>query len=141
MVSFFIKTGDPEVSQIFTPYLWGTASFGEIIDSKVNSVDYGEELDLILIKVYVEGKFEIYGPKHLTVENYSKTKKETGAAFTISRKDFHNKSDKERRLFLTSMVRIAISSIQLKHEKKICNYNFTLLKENFERAIDAYLNK
>ena len=115
MVSFFIKAGDPEVSRIFTPYLWGTMSLGEIIDLRVNPVDYGEGLDLILIKVYVEGAFEIYGPKELIVENYSKIKKETGAAFTISRKDFHDKADNERKLFLVAMVRMAIDSIQSKH--------------------------
>ena len=141
MVSFFIKAGDPEVSRIFTPYLWGVMSLGEIIDLKVNSIDYGDGLDLILIKVYVEGKFEIYGPEHLVIENYSKAKKETGAAFTISHRNFHDKSDEERKVFLSEMVRLSIEGIQSKYENKIYNYNFPLLKENLEKSISIYLRK
>ena len=140
MVNFFIKSGDPEVSKMFTPYLWGATSLGELIDLEVNPINYGDDLELILIKVYVEGQFEIYGPEHLVIENYSRIRKETGAAFTVRRKDFHDKSNEERKFFLAAMVRISIEGIQAKHEKKIRNYNFNLLKANIETATNNYLS-
>ena len=125
---------------MFTPYLWGTMSLGELIDSEVNPTNYGDDLKLILIKVYVEGRFEINGPEHLAVESYSKIKKETGAAFTIKRKDFHSKSNEERKRFLAAMVKKSIEGIQAKHEGKMRNFNFGLLKANLETAIRAYLS-
>lgn len=140
MVSFFIKSGDPEVSQMFTPYLWGTKSLGELIDLEINPTNYGDDLKLILIKVYVEGRFEINGPEHLVVEGYSKIKKETGAAFTVRHKDFHNKSSEERKRFLVEMVKTSIEGIQAKHESKMHNFDFELLKTNLETVIRAYLN-
>lgn len=138
MIKFFIKSGDPQVSEMFTPYLWGQSGLDKFIEIYLNTEDYGEGLNLLLIKVYVEGRFKIYGPEQLLVENYSKVRKETSAAFTVHRTDFHDKDDDERKSFLTKMVMMVVDNVQLKHEKKLIHYNFRLLKERLSMAAEAY---
>jgi len=140
MIKFFLKVGDVETDVSFTPYLWGSNGLGRFIDVYVNSTDYGAGLHLLLIKLYVEGLFEVHGPDSIQIGNLSKIRQETSAAFTIRRSDFLDVSETERKRFLVEMVIKATDLVILKHGKKISAFNFKLLKSNLLIATEYYLN-
>ena len=138
MVKFFLKTGDPEVSEEFTPYLWGKQGLGAFIDAYVNTGRYGAGVKLLLLQVYVEGRFEVHGPPHVTVGNYSKVREETSAAFTIRREDFQDQSDQQRKDLLSAMVCQAVAEVQRKQAPKAPQYDFQALLESVVIATEKY---
>jgi hypothetical protein len=139
MVKFFIKTGDPQVDSIFMPYMWGKQGLRELIEAHVNTASYGDGLKLLLIKIYVEGRFNIHAPENLIVEKYSRTKEETSAAFAIRQTDFYNKSEEERKSFLATMVQASVDKVRLKLEKRLDGFDFNLLQKNIDVAMQLYL--
>jgi hypothetical protein len=134
MVKFFLKAGDSQVSDEFTPYLWGKQGLGTLVEAYVNTRHYGAGMNLLLLQVYVEGRFEVNGPPHVKVGNYSKVREETSAAFTIRREDFQDRSDQQRKDLLSAMVCQAVAAVQRKQAKKAPQYDFQAL---FERVVSA----
>lgn len=141
MLSFFIKTGDPEVDAVFMPYMWGDEGLKGFIETHVNACNYGRGLKLLLIKVYVEGRFEVYGPENILVSNYSKIREETTVAFTVHQTNFDGRSDNERKTFLAKMVLSAVEEVRAKHGKKIPNFNFELFEKNLNAALYFYMER
>ncbi len=71
MIGYFLKTGDPEISEKFGKYSKEYSSFTKkFIENKV----YGNDLKLILIEYHVSGKFLDWEDIHPRVLNYSKKK-------------------------------------------------------------------
>jgi hypothetical protein len=138
MVKFFLKTGDPQVSDEFTPYLWGKQGLGAFVDAHVNTRYYGAGVKLLLLQVYVEGRFEVHGPQHVKVGNYSKMREETCAAFTIRREDFQDRSDQQRKDLLSALVCQAVAEVQRKQAKKAPQYDFQALFESVVTATEKY---
>jgi hypothetical protein len=138
MVSFFLKAGDPQVSDAFTPYLWGAQGLGTFVDTYVNTGHYGEGVKSLLIQVYVEGQFEVHGPEQVRVGNYSKAREEMSVAFTVRREDFQGRSDQQRKAFLSAMLRQAVAEIQRKQAKKAPRFDFQALFENVVTATEKY---
>ena len=138
MVKFFLKTGDPQVDEEFTPYLWGEQGLGAFIETYSNTEDYGQGLKLLLIQVYVEGRFAVNGPNEVSVGNYSRVRQETSAAFTVRREDFQDRDDDKRKAFLSAMVLRAVTEVERKHGKKAQQYDFQALIESVVIAIEKY---
>lgn len=83
MVGYYLNAADEQVSNMFTPYVWKHNGLGELIDQAISTKDYGEDLKLLLIQYYVEGKFSSYLPEEPKLGNYSNKNKEIAVAIPI----------------------------------------------------------
>lgn len=139
MIGYFIKSGDESVSDIFTPYVWRERGFETLFKNTIGKKDYGSDLKLLLIKFYVEGKFEISGPEQPKLSNYSTKNKDIAVDIAVTPKDFHNKNDKERRSFVVNSTLNAIDLVREKLSKKKLDIDFDQLLNDVRIAGKKYL--
>ena len=140
MIGYFIKSGDEEVSDLFTPYVWRESGFETLFKNLIGEKNYGSDLSLLLIKFYVEGKFSINGPDQPVVSNYSKRNKDIAVEVRVRPSFFHNKGDKERKKFIVSAVTNAIDLVKEKLSQKKLDIDFEHLKEDVLTVAERYVN-
>jgi cellulose biosynthesis protein BcsQ len=141
MIGYFIKSGDENVSEIFTPYVWKENGFENIFKTIIGEKDYGKDLKLLLIKYYVIGKFEINAPEQPKASNYSTNNKDIAVDVTVMPKDFHDRNDKERRTFIVNSTLSAIDLVRARLSKKKLDIDFDQLISDVEKAGKSFIGQ
>lgn len=140
MIRYFISAGDENVSEMFSPYVWSNLGFSTLFSNKFSNKSYGSDLNLILIKYYVEGKFEVNGPEKPTVSNYSKKNKDISVAYTVHTNDFHLRDDFERKEFIVESTLNAIILVQEKLFKQRLDIDFEGLLADIKLIASGFLD-
>lgn len=65
MVGYYLVAGDEQSSELITPYLWKDYGLCTLLKKEIRNRQYGNDLTLLLIKYYIEGKFSGYMPVHV----------------------------------------------------------------------------
>ena len=139
MIGYFIKSGDENVSDIFTPYVWREKGFDTFLEKATSGKEYGSDLKLLLIKFYVEGKFDINGPDQPKPGNYSTKNKDIAVEITVKLTDFHNRNDLDRKNFIVSSTLKAIELAREKLSKKKLDIDFDQLLSDVRVTGKKYL--
>src|SRR5689334_1835184 len=100
MIGYYISTGDEDIADTFLSYVWKEFGFGTLIKEHLAGKGYGKDLELLLIKYYVEGKFSRYLPHEPKVNNYMSKNKDIGVDVAVTRELFHDRNEFERREFI-----------------------------------------
>jgi hypothetical protein len=140
MIRYFISAGDESVSDMFSPYVWNNLGFSTLFSNKFSNKSYGSDLKLILIKYYVEGKFEVNGPEKPKVSNYSKKNKDISVAYTVHTNDFHLRDDIERKEFIVESTLNAIILVQEKLFKQRLDIDFEGLLTDIKLIAIGFLD-
>jgi len=139
MVKYFLSAGDEAVSKMFTPYIWHEHGFGTLFENQFLNSDYGQDLKLLLIMYYVEGKFDINGPPLPKVSNYSNKNKDISVAITVKPGQFQDRNEFERREFIFDSTVNAVKLVRAKLAKKKLNIKFDELMSDITSVGNAYL--
>ncbi|MES2330985.1 MAG: hypothetical protein V4539_15385 [Bacteroidota bacterium] len=139
MIKYFLKTGDEDVSKMFSPYVWQTNGLATLFERTFLNKDYGADLKLLLIMYYVEGRFDINGPQNAKVNNYSNKNKDISVAIAVTPELFHNKNEFERRKFIVDSTLNAVKLVRNKLEKRKLDIDFDLLVSDITIASSEFL--
>lgn len=138
MIGYFIKSGDEQVSEMFTPYIWKDKGIGTLIDKELSNKTYGDGLKLILIQYYVEGRFAVNGPEIPTVGKYVNKDKSINVAITVKPNDFHNKKESDRKKYIFDTTINAIELVRDKLIHKKLNFDFSNLINDVKNVFTLY---
>ena len=139
IIGFFQLSGDEDVGDLFTPYVWGENCFTKFINPIIKSANYGIDLKLILIQYYVEGKFDLNAPDKPKLSNYSSKKKDIAVTIHVTRDKFHDVSDSKRRQFIVETTLQAIDMVEKRLSKRKLDINFDALRKDIQKAAKEYL--
>jgi hypothetical protein len=139
MIGYYIHAGDDESANMFIPYIWGVAGLGIRIRNHLDISNLGTDLDLILIKYYLEGKFSSYLPIEPNLGNYLKKNKDIGLDIGVTKEAFHLREEFERREFIVDSTMKAVSLVHNRLSKKKLDINFNLLMEQLNIITHEYL--
>ena len=141
MIGYYLSTGDQQGSDMFSPYVWGSAGFDVLIKQKIKNKDYGKDLELLLIKYYVEGEFSRYLPHEPKVNNYMRKSKDIGVDVAVTRELFHNRNEFERREFVVDSTINVVKLVKDKLKKKKLDIDFDALLNDLKEISAEYLKK
>jgi hypothetical protein len=139
MIGYFLSAGDEIVSNIFTPYVWKENGLGTLLDKEIKNKNYGNDLELLLIKYYVEGRFDVNGPSFPKVSSYSKKNKDIAVDITVTPELFHNRNEFERREFIIDSTLNAVKLVRDKLSPKNLAINFDELLSDVTSVRNSYL--
>lgn len=122
-----MKSGDESVSQMFAPFIWKEHGLGSLLDKFLSSEHFENNLKLILIKFYVQGKFGINGPEGIKVGKYSNKKREIHVEISVTPENFHNKDEFGRREFVLDNTLNAVKLVKEKLKKRKLDLEFDKL--------------
>ena len=132
MIGYYLHSGDEQSADMFTPYIWGTSGLGKRIKDQFKDNDFGTDLDLILIKYYMEGKFSSYLPLEPKMGNYLSKSKDIGLDIGVTREAFHDRNEFERREFVVDSTMKAVMLAHKRLSKRKLNINFELLTNKLQ---------
>ncbi len=141
MVGYYIDAGDEHVSELITPYLWQDYGLSTLLKKETRNRNYGKDLELLLIKYYVEGKFSSYLPHEPKVNNYMSKSKDIGVDIAVTKDLFHDRNEFERREFIVDSTLHAIKLIRDKLKKKKLDINFESLIKDIIEISEEYLKR
>ena len=140
VVGFFLDLGGENADEHFSPYVWGKAGLGRIIDEALDHKVYGKNLILVLVMYHVTGELtpddNISSPR---LSNYSNKNKDIAASFPISLVEFMSFSDAERRKLLVRTIRQAIDMVEDRLGKRGLDIDFERLRRDVRNATNEYL--
>lgn len=119
----------------------GSVGFGLLIKRKIRNKDYGDALDLLLIKYYVEGKFSRYLPHEPKVNNYMSKSKDISVDIVVTKELFHDCNEFERREFIVDSTLNAVKLVRDKLKKKKLDIDFEVLINDLKEVSEEYLKK
>jgi hypothetical protein len=140
MIHYFLKPGDVDVSEMFTPYVWGQNGLGTRLVKELRQ-EYGSDLKLLLIMYYIEGKFAVNGPEQAKVNSYSNKNKDISVAISVTSKLFHLRNEFERREFIVDSSLFAIQMVEEKLKKRKLQIDFYMLSQDFRIVAQEYLKQ
>lgn len=140
MISYYIKASD-EICDIFIPYVWKRYGLGQLIEDYLANKKYGNDLNLLLIQYYVEGKFSSYLPESPKVGNYSTKNKDIAVAIGVTRDIFHDRNEFERREFIVDSTLKAVELVKARLTKKKLDIDFDSLIRDVKELSDIYLKR
>ncbi|MBI1801234.1 MAG: hypothetical protein HY259_06720 [Chloroflexi bacterium] len=138
MIRYFVSAGDPEVGDMFDPYIWAPWGLGKRL-KVIRHKNYGIGLTLLLIQYYVEGRFPTFGPEQLKVRNYSTKNKDIAVAIPVTRHEFHQVGDIPRKQFIVRSTLEAIDAVQARLAKRKLDIDFESLRQDVEKISEEYL--
>ena len=141
MIGYYISCGDTEVCDVFTPYVGMGKGIGIQIESVMKKENYGNDMELLLIQYYVEGRFSSYLPSQPKLGNYVKKNKDIAVAIGVTRAQFHSRNEFERREFIFDITLNAIKLFNERLIKKKLDINFDKLLCDFQNVAKEYLKR
>lgn len=140
MIAYFVSSGDPRVDAMFAPYIWGPSGLGTLLEP-LRHKPYGDDLILLLIKFYVEGRFSyFYFPSRFKVENYSTKNRDIAVVIPVTRSVFHEVSEEQRREFVLRSTLEAIAAVRARLEKRKVNVDFDRLVKDVEEIGKVFIS-
>jgi hypothetical protein len=140
MIACFIKSGDPEVGELFRTYVWGESGFFTLFDSCVHGHTHAREgLKVILFEFYVEGRLQMWIPKRLSLSNYSPKDRSIGVYVPVTRSVFHTRADRQRRGFIADQLRSGLGLVESRMKRRNFGVDFAALRKEVESVIQLYV--
>lgn len=139
MIGYYLHAGDEETGNMFSPYIWGNSGLGTRIKDQLDISNLGSDLELILIKYYLEGRFSSYVPSEPKLGNYLKKSKDIGLDIGVTKDAFHRHEEFVRREFIVDSTMKAVSLVQKRLSNKKLDVNFGLLTEKLNTITHEYL--
>ena len=88
----------------------------------------------------MEGKFSPYIPAEPKLGNYKKTK-DIAVAIGVSRNNFHDRNEFERKEFVADSTLQAVKLVKARLVKKKLNIDFDALLNDVQKVTEEYLKK
>ena len=123
---------------MFSPYVWDKHGLDTLMKKKL-AKNYGNDMELLLIQYYVEGKFSSYMPVQPKLGNYMKKSRDISIAIGVLREKFHNRNEFERREFIVDSTVNAIKMVKDRLRKKKLDVDFDKLIQDVEQVSKEYL--
>jgi hypothetical protein len=139
MIGYYISCGDTEVCDVFTPYVGMEKGISTQIDAVLKKENYGNDMQLLLIQYYVEGRFSNYLPSQPKLGNYVKKNKDIAVAIGVTREQFHSRNEFERREFIVDSTLSAIKLVKERLLKKKLDIDFNRLIDDVQEITVEYL--
>jgi hypothetical protein len=137
MIGYYISCSE-EVCDIFKPYVWDKHGLDTLMKNKLAG-DYGNDMELLLIQYYVEGKFSNYLPAQPKLGNYMKKSRDIVVAIGVPRESFHDRNEFERREFIVDSTLNAIKLVKERLIKKKLDVDFDKLTKDVREVSREYL--
>ena len=139
IIGYFQLSGDETVEDLFSPYIWEPKGFAMHFEPIILKNKYGEDLKLILIQYYVEGKLDLHAPDKPKLSNYSTKNRDIAVTVPVTRDKFHDVSDSKRRQFIVDTTLKAIDMVEKRLSKRKLDINFDALRKDIQKAAQEYL--
>ncbi len=127
------------MSEMFQPYLWGEKGLSSYVRRQIEENSYGEDLRLLLIMYFVEGRFDTGSPVDVEMGNYSFKKREVSVRIPVLKASFHSQETMNRRKFIVDSTLLAVDMVRNRLEKRNLDIDFASLRRDVERAGEEYL--
>ena len=137
MIGYSLISGDEIIGKSFKPYIWKNIGFGDFIEGKLNNY-INDNLRLILIMYYVDGKFSVNGPEGYKVNNYSPKDRSISVAHTIPA-NFWQFSEQERKQYIADSTLRAFELVKKRLEKKKNGIDFESLEHKLKDLANEWL--
>jgi hypothetical protein len=122
---------------IFRSYIYGENNLAETI-KKLQHVDYGTDLILILFQFYVNPiSYLLENLKE--IESYRKNEKAIGIPIIVTDENFFSKTEAERYDFLKESILQKLDLLDQVVKKKKLDTNMELLKADVKKILIQYL--
>ncbi|MEI6022565.1 MAG: Imm44 family immunity protein [bacterium] len=120
----------------FRSYIWGEKGVCDIL-KKLNSKDYGDDLNLVLFKFKIcPISLELDNIREL--ENYSKKEKAIAVNIIVDENNFFNKTEKERFEFLKKEILLKINLLIPVIKRNHLDTNLLLLISDLEQIFKTF---
>lgn len=140
MIGFFFDGGDEQVTDLFKSYLWSDAGIDHYIKKYIKKNCYSQDVELLLVMFYVEGKYLENPNQDGKISNYRASEKSISYSVDVTRDKFHKKTDYERRKFIVDSIVRAVEAISIRMIKKKMNFEKDkLLLDLDEKVFQPYL--
>jgi len=133
MVGYFVSSGDVQGGNLFADYIWGTHGLSTML-KPLTQKNYGEGLQLLLVKYFVEGQFPVHLPEHMRLRNYIARDRTIAVDVAVRKVDFHYAGDMRRREFVLKTTLEAIELVRARLAKRKLDIDFDALRQDVERA-------
>ena len=134
MIGFFIKSGGQKASEEFSPYIFGENGLRNALKVGLQNKHYSSELNLILIKFYVDGEIVKFPIKQRRLSNYSSKNRDIAVDCFINDHNFFNRNELERRLELIKAISTSIPLVRTRLDQKI-TLDWDSLKQDVESIL------
>ena len=118
MLSAYIQLNGPELDDSFTAIIHGPSGFFTLWDAAHSATNYGNDVEFLLFGFYVEGSFGLHMPDKITLGRFSSTSRSIRITVPVTRTDFHNCDDRQRRLFVAHAVELGVELAAARHAAK-----------------------
>ena len=137
-VGFFVHAGNQTAHDIFKPFLRNERGIEKALRKHL-AKSYGDGLNLILVRFYVEGgpPEDLPGPR---VTPYRVKELAVGTEIPVIRSAFHDKGDAARAQFVGESVAWSTSQVRKKLERKLTSFDFLALEQDIANAVREYVD-
>ena len=136
-IIYFVYSGDPEVDNKIAPLLFGKNSISDQLEKALNQ-QYGEELSVILIRYYIDGKIAKFPIPKRQLSNFNKKEKGIICNFNINGNSLLKQNDNDLKSFIKSSTIKGINIVKAKLSSKKFNFDFDSLIKDIEKLFQNY---
>lgn len=138
-VSFSSIVGDESVHKIIKPYIHGKHGIFDLLDQFMPEGQYGDDLKLILIMLFVKGEHDWFEmPDKPKLGRYSIKEKSIRYDVPVTQETFFRLSPPEQKEFFLQQIADAIAATKARLEKKGMQIDFKAMQVDFEQLQEAY---
>ena len=124
-----------EQGRLFRSYIWSEKGICNTL-KKLNHVDYGKDLKLVLFQFYVNPlPVEVQNLK--AIENYRKREKSIGMSIIVNDENFFSKSEKGRYNFLKKSILQKLDLLVNVVKQKKLDTKMDLLKSDVQKLLSC----
>jgi len=137
MIGYFVKSGDISMSQKILPYI---KEISRIISDRMDS-NYGQGLNILLIKYYLEGKYLAIPNEEYRIENYREVDHSLSIVFYIPKKLIsYSAFEMKNTIIQTSFLAIQMAKEKIENEK-IFDVDFKKILFDYKICAELFLTK
>jgi len=141
MLSSFVQFNGPNDGESFSGYLYGSTGFFTLWESTYGSSVYGMDLDDMLYGFYVEGQFShLYMPAKIKLGRYSAKSRSIRLGIPITKNDFHDCTDRERRIYIAHAIEFGAELAASRHTNKL-DTDFASILRDIAETSGRYVSK
>lgn len=142
IIAFSSIAGDDIVGDAVWKYVNGEYGISDILEKHMFHENYGNELAIILIMLYVEGKLDWFAmPAKSKLCRFSSKDKSYEYSVPVTKETFFCLSPTERKDFIVQQMKDAVAATEIQFKKKKMNTDFNLMKADLARVCDLYLKQ
>ena len=136
-INYYVYSGDAEVGNKISPLLFGKKLFSDQIENSINK-NYGEDLKVILIRYFIDGKIVKFPVSKRQLSNYNKIDKSIICNFNINGNSLSSLNDDDIRGFIKTSTIKGINIIKTKLSSKLFDFNFEALVNDLDNFFSNF---